>query len=73
MPTARYRIITSAGLGTRGQAAVCQSMNGSATVGYRVKSFVESFPNHTTLSICQDDFRPALQQIADRIRAAAGP
>ena len=68
--SARYRI----GLvGTsRGQLPICQSGNGSAAVGLRVKRFVESFPNHTALSICQSDFRPALEQIAARIRTATG-
>ena len=73
LASARYLIGGGAPGSDRGQRPVCQSSNGSATVGYRVRSFVESFPNHTTLSICQDDFRPALEQIAQLIRAAASP
>jgi hypothetical protein len=74
-PSARYRV-TNVGppdAGSRGQQPICQSINGSATAGYRVKRFVESFPNHTAVRICQNDLRPALEQIAARIRAATAP
>jgi hypothetical protein len=73
--TARYRITASgAAPGSFGQPPICESASlGSATVGYRVKTFVESFPNHSTYSICQNDFRDAMRLIAQKIRTAAGP
>jgi hypothetical protein len=74
LASARYLISGGGAPGSeRGQRPVCQSGNGSATVGYRVRSFIQSFPNQTILSICQDDFRPALEEIAQRIRATASP
>ena len=62
----------SGAAGERTLRPVCQSANGTATVGYRVKKFVESFKNHSTFSICQDDFTAALQQIGEKIRAVVG-
>jgi hypothetical protein len=71
--TARYRI---GGVGTANGAdvlPVCQSANlGSAIVGFRIKAFVESFPNHSIFSICQGDFRQAMQKIGEKIRVATG-
>lgn len=52
---------------------ICTSGNGSAAPGLRVRRFVESFDNHASFSICQDDFRAAMQQIGAKIRAAVGP
>jgi hypothetical protein len=73
--TARYRITAGgAAPGSYGQLPICESASvGSATVGYRVKTFVESFPNHGTYSICQDDFREAMRLIGEKIRTTVGP
>ena len=72
---ARYRITGGGGLlSERGMREVCASSgNGSATPGYRVKKFIDAFPNHTTYSICQNDFREAMQKIGEKIRATVGP
>jgi hypothetical protein len=70
---ARHRISGGGQGGTFTMQPVCQSGNGSATPGYRVKSFVESFPNHATYSICQDDFRDAMRRLGEKIRATVGP
>jgi hypothetical protein len=70
--TARHRI-RAAGAGTFGMQPVCNSGNGSATPGYRVKSFVEAFPNHATYSICQDDFREAMTRLGQKIVGTVGP
>jgi hypothetical protein len=74
---ARYRITGGGGVlggGERGMREVCASQgNGSATPGYRVKKFIDAFPNHTTYSICQNDFREAMQKIGEKIRATVGP
>jgi hypothetical protein len=72
---ARYRQ-TAAGVGgggQRGMRAICNSANGDATPAYRVKSFVESFANNSTYSICQNDFREAMRRIGAKIRATVGP
>lgn len=72
--TARYRITSAGGLGERGMREVCSSPGlGSATPAYRVKRFVESFPNHSIYPICQNDFRQAMQRIGEKIRATVGP
>jgi hypothetical protein len=72
--TARYRITGGGGgLGEKGMREVCSSGNGSATPGYRVKKFIEAFPNHSTYSICQNDFREAMRRIGEKIRATVGP
>ena len=53
---------------------VCASTgNGSATPGYRVKKFIDAFPNHSTYSICQNDFSEAMRRIGEKIRATVGP
>jgi hypothetical protein len=67
--TARYQIAGAPNLTSR---PVCQSGNGNAVAGIRVKKFVESFPNHSTYSICQNDFRDAVREIARRIRVTVG-
>jgi hypothetical protein len=42
----------------------CQSANGEATAGLRMKEFIDSFqPNSVFESICAGDFRPALAKI----------
>ncbi len=51
---------------------VCESRNGTATPGLRVKKFVESFKNNSIHSICQNDFRSALQAIGEKIRVIIG-
>jgi hypothetical protein len=73
---ARYRITGGGGggLGERGMREVCASQgNGSATPGYRVKRFIDAFPNHSTYSICQNDFSEAMRRIGEKIRATVGP
>jgi hypothetical protein len=46
----------------------CESKNGQATAALRVKQFVDSFDkNGTFRSICSDDFRPILTDIAKRL------
>jgi hypothetical protein len=63
---ARYRYVqTPDGLD---YAPICQSVNGEATAGLRLKKFVESFGNAGAFfSICNDDFSPAMQQIGSRL------
>lgn len=72
---ARYQQTAgNAGLGDRTMRPICASQaNGSATPAYRVKSFVESFQNNSTYSICQNDFREAMRRIGAKIRATVGP
>ncbi len=53
-------------------APICQSANGQAAAGLRLKQFVESFGTAGSLfGICNDDFSPALQKlgatVADKI------
>jgi hypothetical protein len=68
--TARYQI---QGVPTLASRPVCASQgNGSAIAGIRVKKFVESFPNNSIYSICQNDFREAVREIARRIRVTVG-
>lgn len=69
---ARYVQDTGNGF-ERGMRAVCNSQNGSATPAYRVKSFVESFPNNSVYSICGGEFREAMRRIGAKIRATVGP
>jgi hypothetical protein len=70
---ARYQQTATLG-GDRSMRPICASQaNGSATPAYRVKSFVESFQNNTTFSICQGDFREAMRRIGAKIRATVGP
>jgi hypothetical protein len=65
---ARYRYVQS-GQGID-VAPICQSANGEAAVGLRLKQFVESFgATSSFFSICQDDFSPALKQIGNRLAA----
>jgi hypothetical protein len=70
-PLARYQILAGQG-GTLASRPVCQSANGSAIAGIRVKRFVEGFPNHSIFSICQGDFRDAMRTIAQKIRVTVG-
>jgi hypothetical protein len=52
---------------------ICQSNNGSATAALRIKKFVDSFgANGSFFSICQDDFRPALQKIGEKLASKLG-
>jgi hypothetical protein len=60
------------GGGTRSLRPICTSNNGDATAGLRVKKFVESFPNSSTFSICQNDFREALRNIGSKIGVLLG-
>jgi hypothetical protein len=49
-------------------APICQSSNGTAAVGLRLKTFVESFGSLGSFySICNDDYSPALQQIGQAV------
>jgi hypothetical protein len=53
--------------------AICQSANGSATGALRMKKFVDSFgENGAYFSICEDDFRPAMQKIGEKLAAKLG-
>jgi hypothetical protein len=64
---ARYRYIqTMQGVDV---APICQSASaGDAAVGLRLKQFVESFgTGGSFFTICQDDFRPALQVIGQTL------
>jgi hypothetical protein len=52
---------------------ICESNNGKATAALRMKKFVDAFgQNGTFFSICQDDFRPAMQQIGVKLAAKLG-
>jgi hypothetical protein len=47
---------------------ICESANGSAAVGLRLKQFVDAFGSAGKLiSICQDDFSEAMSQIGELI------
>lgn len=48
---------------------VCQNMrNGKATASIRIKKFVDSFgPNGSVHSICADEFKDAMKNIADKL------
>jgi len=69
---ARYEISPRGG-GNLDLDPVCSSSNGSAIPAFRVRDFVQSFPNNSTYSICQDDFREAMRRIGEKIRATVGP
>jgi hypothetical protein len=48
--------------------AICNSGNGNATGALRLKRFIDSFgASGSFFSICEDDFSPALQTIAQRL------
>jgi hypothetical protein len=64
--TARY-VYRRGSTGDLDYQPTCQSANGLATAALRLKAFVESFPNGTFQSICQDDFRPVMQRIGERL------
>jgi hypothetical protein len=68
---ARYRYInTMQGVDV---APICQSSNGDAAAGLRLKSFIESFGASGNLfSICQDDYSPALKQIGEHLADRLG-
>jgi hypothetical protein len=70
--TARYTYVDSpVGID---YAPICTSANGEATAGLRMKAFVDGFGAHGSLfSICQDDFRPAMQQIGAALAGMLGP
>jgi hypothetical protein len=71
---ARHQIASGGQGGTFTMQPVCNSPgNGNATPGYRVKSFVESFPNHEIISICEGDFSGAMRRLGEKIRATVGP
>jgi hypothetical protein len=47
---------------------ICESSNGTAAVGLRLKQFVDAFgPAGKIISICQDDLSNAMSQIGDLI------
>jgi hypothetical protein len=51
-----------------GAVPICQSANGSAAVGLRMKQFVDAFgAAGRFISICQDDFSEAMAQVGDLI------
>jgi hypothetical protein len=51
-----------------GSIAICDSANGTAAVGLRLKQFVDAFgPAGKIISICQDDFSDAMVQIGELI------
>jgi hypothetical protein len=55
-------------------AATCTSANGEATAALRMKAFVDAFgPHGSFFSICQDDFRPAMQGIGQALAGMLGP
>src|SRR5262245_22890138 len=65
--TYRY---TKSGGGEVDYGSVCSSMNGTATAALRVKGFVDAFgQSGSFFSICQDDFRPAMQKIGEKVAA----
>jgi hypothetical protein len=52
---------------------ICNSNNGNATAALRMKKFVDAFgENGSYFGICQDDFRPAMQKIGEKLRAKLG-
>jgi hypothetical protein len=54
-------------------ASGCTSANGDATSALRMKKFVDGFgANGSFFSICQDDFRPAMQKIGEKLAAKLG-
>jgi hypothetical protein len=54
-------------------APICQSQNGSAQPGVRLKAFIESFGDFGTMrSICEGELAPALQSIAKLIGRKIG-
>ena len=54
-------------------APICESANGQATAALRMKKFVDAFgANGSFFSICQDDFRPAMQKIGEKLAAKLG-
>lgn len=67
---ALYRYTKSTRSGEVDYAAVCESANGQATAALRVKEFVEAFgQSGNYFSICQDDFRPAMKAIGEKVAA----
>lgn len=65
---AEYKIIKNAG-GDLEVKPTCQSTNGSAAPGLRMKSFVDGFgASGSFYRICQDDFRDAMKEIGERLR-----
>ncbi|HXU80173.1 MAG TPA: hypothetical protein VN914_02175, partial [Polyangia bacterium] len=68
---ARYRYVqTNQGLEA---APICQSSNGEAMAGLRLKQFVESFgAAGSFFSICQDDFSPSLKRIGQQVAGRLG-
>jgi hypothetical protein len=70
-----YRIDADGNRGfapVRSLQPICMSANGDATAGLRVKKFIESFPNSSTFSICQNDFSEALRNIGSKIGVLLG-
>ncbi len=70
--TARYGIGRRelAGQALLGMLPVCQSPNGVADPGVRLKAFVDAFgPNGSVHSICAEDLNPALRNIGERVKA----
>jgi hypothetical protein len=63
---ARYRYLRTASGVDLGP--ICQSSNGDAMPGLRLKAFVDAFgTSGAFFSVCQDDYAPAMQLIAERV------
>jgi len=52
--------------------ASCTSANGNAAPGVRLKAFLDSFPNTSFTSICNQDLESAMQKIADLLARVIG-
>jgi hypothetical protein len=72
-PAARYNIARAQGSGRFTLQPICSSANGSATPALRVKNFVDSFNQSSVFSICQNNFREAMQKIGEKIKVVIGP
>jgi hypothetical protein len=68
---ARYRYTTT--MQGVDVVPICQSQNGEAAVGLRLKAFVDSFGASGSLfSICTDDFAPIMKQIGQKLAGRLG-
>ena len=61
------------GMGQVDFLPICQAAGGTAAAGIRMKAFVESFgASGQIFSICQNDYRMALQKIGETLAARLG-
>jgi hypothetical protein len=67
----RYRYVrTNQGID---EASICQSNNGEAAVGFRMKQFVEAFGDSGSFfSICQNDYSAPMTQIGEKLADKVG-